>query len=176
MKKKFSLRVVALSSALASVVCVNNLHAGKGTEAKSFFEITYKEIKDHGWLPVHGTISAIDFGKKIITVQGLHKPEVFQVTDDTRVWNRGRLATFSQAKTGDYIDAVVKLNHDQSITAIEFSLGKPADYLAVGIKNSPDKRWIKSPYATNQTAFDMRFVPHGTVVRCPYTGKYFIRP
>ena len=150
--------------------------ANEATEAKSFFQINQEVRTKHGWLLVHGTVSAVDPAGKTITLQGRQRKEVFNITDETRGWNRGRTASLKAARPGEYIDAVIKVNADHSVAMIAFSLGKPADYLPYGIKNSPDNRWIKSPYATNETAFDMKYVVHGDVIQCPYTGRFFIRP
>ena len=42
--------------------------------------------------------------------------------------------------------------------------------------NTPTPGFIRSPYAPEAGLVDVRGIKPGTLVRCPYTGRYFVVP
>ena len=174
--KIFSWFYIAIwCTVIISGFLTNVARSNEATEAKSPLEIDFRVLRKHGWLAVHGKISAVDPDKRTITVEGTSRPYVFNVTEETKIWNFGKPGTIKEAKTGEDVDAVVKINPDQSILAVQISLGKPSQWLPSGIKQST-KDWVKSPYAPDKPAINVREFAHGSIVKCPYTGKPFIRP
>jgi len=151
--------------------------ANEATDARSPFELNYGIYRKHGWLPIHGKISAVDPAKKTITLEGNQHQYVFKLTDETRIWKLGKPGTINQAKIGQDVDAVIKIKPepDQSILAIQISLGNQSEWLPLGIK-TPTSGGVLSPYAPKQPALYIRNIAPGTVLKCPYTGKFFIWP
>ena len=177
MKRTPGFSTTAFGALLASALLAGIALANEATEARSPFELDYRICRKHGWLPVHGKIRAVDLAKKTMMLEGNKHQYVFKLTDETKIWNLGKPGTINQAKIGQDVDAVVKITPepDQSILAIQISLGKPSEWLPLGIKASTNT-WIKSPYAPDQPAFYAKNIAHGTGMKCSYTGKFFIRP
>ena len=169
--------MTAFGALLGSALLAGIALANEATEARSPFELNYHIFRKNGWLPIHGKISAVDPAKRTITLEGNNHQYVFKLNDETKIWNLGKPGTISEAEIGEDVDAVIKIKPepDRSILAVQISLGKPSDWLPLGIKTGTDT-WIKSPYAPNQAALYVKNIAHGTVMKCLYTGRYFIRP
>lgn len=177
MKRTPGFNTTAFGALLGSALLAGIAVANEATEARSPFELNYRIYRKHGWLPVHGKISAVDPVKKTITLEGNKHQYVFKLTDETKIWNLGKPGTINQAKIGQDVDAVMKIKPepDRSILAIQISLGRPSEWLPSGIKTSTNT-WIKSPYAPDQPALYVKNIAHGTVMKCPYSGEFFVRP
>ena len=134
-----------------------------------------EEMKTNGWIAFHGRLSAVDRKAGTITVAGRDAKRVFFVTGQTQITKRRRPATLKNAVIGEEVGGVTKLTPEGKAMVIKVGFGKTsASYpKATVVPGKTDK--VFSPYAPTKEV-DIKGIPKGAFVRCPYTGKAFVAP
>lgn len=136
---------------------------------------SFREMGKKGWVPFHGTVSAVDLTGQTVTVKGLEHPQVFTITPLTKISKLGKPSTLKETQIGDYVDGVATATDEHTFRVIMLALGKPEDWMPKAIRNSIQGHWVRSPYAPDKPAIYVGRMRHA-VLRCPYTHKPFVLP
>lgn len=137
--------------------------------------ITRSELKENGWFGFRGQVSAVDLAGNALGVDVDGKRYAVYLTPETVICYRGERATLREARVGEWIGGITKLVNGRSV-ALHLGLGSAAENHPYGllVPHKPD--YLVSPFAPEKPPFYVGRMSYGAIVKCPYTGKFMVRP
>ena len=137
------------------------------------------DLKQKGWWRFNGTVVAVNPSAKAFTAQLKTTQQVFTVTGETKITGHfgKKPATLSDAKVGEPVGGLAKLSPDgKKLVAVSIGFGGATDLYPFGSPVRGKPGFVTSPYAPTKPPINMRGIPKGAEVRCPYTDKLFLNP
>jgi hypothetical protein len=136
--------------------------------------VTPEERERNNWISFQDArVLSISLPGKVLVVELYGKKYAIRFTDTTEVCNGGKPGTLRDLKVGDRIGGFTKIVQGRTVADI-IGFGTSPNPSGIPEPNRPG--WVRSPYAPSRPPIDLRGVPPGGTVECPYTGKLFLNP
>ena len=134
--------------------------------------ITTAEMQRDGWNGFHnGQVTNIDLAKGVLIMKYDNKLQTLYITDATEVCNAGKPGSLRDLKVGDKIGGATKQTGGGRTWAAVLGFGQYLYPNGIPVPGQRDK--VLSPYAPTSAPISTSNVPHGALMKCPYTGKVF---